>query len=153
MATTTHLSLEERLDRQESRAEIDALGANYCRGCDGRDAKVFMSIWHEDASYDVGGPFSAYQGHEQIRVGLQEIWDALAETHHWPANATVEFEASDRASGRSDVGFELVDNDGRFVVGAASYDDRFERRDGVWKIAHRKVDIHYRRAVSAEMYD
>jgi ketosteroid isomerase-like protein len=151
--TTTATSLEERIDRQESRDTINDLVANYNRGVDSRDADLFMSLWHEDATYDVTGPFDAYAGLEGIRRGAQDIWDALAETHHWTTNVVLEFEDSDHVSGRSDVGCELIDNAGVFVLVAASYRDRFERREGVWKFTQRDVDIHYRRTVTAESYD
>ena len=33
--------------------------------------------------------------------------------------------------------------DGQALTVAATYTDRFERRDAVWKIAHRKVTMHH----------
>lgn len=32
---------------------------------------------------------------------------------------------------------------GAYVTGAAIFDDRFERRDGVWKLSYRKVDVNH----------
>lgn len=153
MATNAQLTVDERLERQESRTEIADLVSHYCRGCDTRDPELFMSIWHDDAAYNVGGPFGAYQDHAGILAGIQEIWEALPETHHWTTNLVLDFSDSDHATGKCDVVCECIDHDGKFLLISASYDDTFERRDGTWRIAYRDLTLHYRRSVPYEMYD
>ncbi len=153
MATNTRLTVEERLERQESRNEIADLVSNYCRGTDLRDPELFMSIWHEDATYDVSGPFSLYQDHEGIRAGIDEIWDAFPETHHWTTNLVLDFADADHATGKADVICKCIDHDGKFVMMSASYQDTFERRDGTWRFALRYLTIHYRHNVPYELYD
>jgi len=153
MAVNAEPSLEQHLAEHESRIRIAELVANYCRGCDGRDEDLFMSIWHPDATYAVGGPFDAYEGHEGIRRGIHEIWASLPETHHWTTNLVVELSDGDHAHGESDVVCHCIDNDGVFMLVAASYHDDFDRRDGIWRIAHRSLTLHYRRAVETRDYD
>lgn len=33
--------------------------------------------------------------------------------------------------------------DGAYVTGAAIFDDKFERRAGVWRLSYRKVDVNH----------
>ena len=33
--------------------------------------------------------------------------------------------------------------DGAYVTGPAIFDDRFERRDGVWRMSYRRVDVNH----------
>ena len=43
-----------RLDRLESRYEIEALVSNYCHGFDKRDYERFLSIWWDDCLWKIG---------------------------------------------------------------------------------------------------
>jgi 3-phenylpropionate/cinnamic acid dioxygenase small subunit len=146
-------SLEERIDELESRAAINELLAEYCRGCDTNDEEAFIAIWHDDAQYPLGPLFGEFKGHDGIREAIHIIWDALPTTRHWTTNAVITFQDADHARSRSDVTFECTDTQGRFLSGAATYHDEFERRDGVWKFTKRVVDTQYRNLVEVANYD
>ena len=59
-----------RLERLESRYEIEALVSNYCHGFDKRDFDRFLSIWSDDCVWKIGPPFGDFSGHEGIHEAL-----------------------------------------------------------------------------------
>jgi hypothetical protein len=87
-------SIEERVQVLEDREAIRELIAKYCRGVDGRNEDLFMSIWSDDASYRIGGPFGDHTGLEQIKGILHGLWSAFTEMHHWATNVVIEWSRS-----------------------------------------------------------
>ncbi|MEX2236129.1 MAG: nuclear transport factor 2 family protein [Dehalococcoidia bacterium] len=141
------VSLEERVQELEWREAIRRLIADYCHGVDKHDVDRFMNIWQEDAAWEIGGPFGDYYGKAEVRHCLVDlIWPALPETHHWTTNLVLEFDGSS-AKGMCDVDCTATDSEGRPLLIAASYFDDYERRDGDWKIAKRKVELFYQTPV------
>lgn len=134
-----------RLDEQESRVAIRDLASNYCHGFDKRDFERFLSIWWEDCTWNIGPPFGSFSGHEGIRQAVLEVlWPAWAMTQHVTSNLVIHFDDSDHAHSLCDVdctGVLASGPEATFV--GASYADRLERRNGLWKIVERTVDIHY----------
>jgi gamma-hexachlorocyclohexane dehydrochlorinase len=154
MAISAAQSVEERIDAIESRFAIDRLVSDYCHGCDKKDIDRFMSIWHEDAVWEIGPPYGDFHGGERIRHAMEDlVWGALPETHHWTTNLVVDFESPDLANGVCDVTCEGVDTEGKTILIAATYNDRFERRDGRWAIALRHVDLFYFKPIVLEDAD
>ena len=134
-----------RLERLESRYEIEALVSNYCHGFDKRDFDRFLSIWSEDCVWKIGPPFGDFSGHEGIHEAIHEVlWPAWAQSQHVTSNLVVEFDGAYSATGICDVDCMglLADSDEATFVGA-TYRDRFVRSEGAWKIAEREVTIHY----------
>ena len=139
--TDAALDLAERIERLESRGAIGDLVANYCHGLDKHELELFASVFHADAAYVAGGAFGSYRGLDEIRRAATDvIWGALPRTAHHTTNLVVAIDG-DRATGRSDVAGEADDPDGNTAAFTATYDDVYERRDGVWKIAERHVEI------------
>lgn len=137
----TQLSLEERLDRIESRTAISALVAGYCEGVDRKDNERFFGLWHDDAAYLIPGGRGNFYGAEGIRQSQQVIAQAWKQTYHWTTNHTITFETSDRATGRSDVFAICQHHDGTKVsLVGGTYVDTYERRIGDWKFAERLVN-------------
>ena len=136
--------LIRRVDELESRAALRDLVTDYCRGFDSHDWETFVSIWHEDAIWEIGPPFGTFEGHAGIREAVMDILYPLwRETHHLTSNLKVEFDGPDRASGVCDVDCMGATKDDIVQMISATYSDNFERRDGAWRIARRKVQIHY----------
>ena len=137
--------LAARIDRIESRYEIEALVSNYCHGFDKRDYARFLSIWWEDCLWKIGPPFGDFSGHQGIQEAIHDVlWPAWAQSQHVTSNLVLNFDGPHTASGLCDVDCMglLTDGPEATFVGA-TYRDRYERRDGVWKIAERAVAIHY----------
>lgn len=135
--------LIERLDRVESHQAIARLAANYCHGVDLHDENLFLSIWHDDALWSIGGPWGDFKGTEEIQLALRElIWAGLPETHHWTTNLVVDLQG-DQASGICNVNCAATDMDGRAIRIAATYRDRYERSGGEWRIGERAIELFY----------
>jgi hypothetical protein len=128
---------DARLERLIAEAEIRRVISRYCRGIDRMDLDLVRSCYHDDA-HDEHGSFSgtvdAYL--EWVRP-LLEKYDA---TMHLIGNQLVDFDDADTAwvetygmsvhRSASDKPHLNLSTGFRFV-------DRFERRDGEWRIAHR----------------
>ena len=137
--------LVARVDELESRAAIRDLASNYCHGFDKRDFDRFLSIWWPDCVWDIGPPFGRFEGHRGIRKALHEVlWPAWRESHHLTTNLVMAFSDPDNASSVCDVDCvgTLQAEPGCQMVGA-TYSDTLQRRDGLWKIVRRAVQIHY----------
>jgi len=130
-------SAAERLDEIESRVAISALVAGYCAGLDHRDYDGFTALWHADGDYRIPGR-ADYSGAEEIRRSLHVIDEIWLRNWHWTSNHTVTFIDPDRATGRSDV-FSIGEEraTGGTCFTAATYEDVYERRAGVWRFASR----------------
>ena len=137
-------ALERRIAEIESRNAMRDLVSNYCHGFDRRDWDCFIGIWHEDAVWDIGPLFGEFHGHEGIRKAVQEIlYPVWRESHHLTTNLCITFIDDDHAKGISNVDCMGANPDDEVQMVGATYLDQFERRQGVWKIAHRAVEIHY----------
>ncbi|MGW8813438.1 nuclear transport factor 2 family protein [Gordonia terrae] len=146
----TETSLAARVDRLESRAAITKLMADYCHGIDKRDLELFSSVWHPDAVLGMGEGLGAHDGIDAIEHFVRDlVWvELLPESHHWTTNLSLDFDDADRARAVSDVLAAATDASGVRVTIAATYRDRFERRDGVWRFARRDSQIHYQLPVA-----
>ncbi len=63
--------LISRVDQLESRASLRDLVTDYCQGFDNHDWDQFISIWHEDAVWEIGPPFGTFYGHDGIRQAVR----------------------------------------------------------------------------------
>lgn len=117
---------------------IRAVLATYCRGVDRADAACLRPCFWDDAAVDYGG----YQGAAQPFCAL--LPDAIAawgQTHHQIGQTLIDWRGGDMAAVETYVtAFHFpADGAGREMTYVGRYWDRFERRDGVWKIANRVV--------------
>lgn len=132
------------LDHLLSRFALQDLTTDYCLGFDKRDRDRFLGIWWDDCVWEVGPPFGAFTGRDDVARALDEIlWPAWAVSTHYNTNLRVDFDGPDAASGVSDVYCIGNTSDGQSQTVAATYTDRFERRSGIWKIARRHVKMHH----------
>jgi hypothetical protein len=137
--------LRQLLDEQSIRRVL----ARYCRGIDRLDQDLVRSCYHPDAT-EAHGTFTG-----DLDEYLTWVWKVLGRydaTFHFLGNVLIEPVDDDRARcetygvahHRTTAGGAL----GNLVTGFR-YVDRFERRDGEWRIAHRtavtewtSVDAH-----------
>jgi hypothetical protein len=138
-------ALVARIDELESRIAIRDLASDYCHGFDKRDYERFLSIWWEDCVWDIGPPFGRFESHAGIHQAIYDVlWPAWAETHHLTTNQRVTFIDTDNATSICDVDcMGMLNDDPNCQIVGATYSDRLQRRDGVWKILQRDVQIHY----------
>ena len=77
MTTAAEISTLERLDRLESRIQIDELLSGYAFGCDRHDAERWLSVFSEDADWLIGGELGNPIGRDAI--ASPSVWvDSIA---------------------------------------------------------------------------
>lgn len=145
--------LLNRIDELESRAALRDLVTDYCLGFDTHDWDRFISIWHADAVWEIGPPFGTFTGHDGIHAAVHDVlYPVWRETHHLTTNLRLKFDDPDHAHGICNVDCMGATQDDVVQMINATYTDDFERREGVWKIARRGVEMHYFNAIpGAEM--
>jgi uncharacterized protein (TIGR02246 family) len=142
MSTTESTTLEQRIQALEDRNAIIELAAKYNRGVDSYDEDLWMSVFHDDADYNIGDTFGDHKGTDEIRAILHTLRGYFKEIHHYATNVVVEIDG-DVARMEVDADVTATDGKGRALMLAASYVDRAERRDGVWRFALRDITLHY----------
>jgi hypothetical protein len=127
--------LQDLVDRQEI---LDCV-LRYARGVDRRDYDLVLSAFHEDA-IEKHGPF---YGHPREFVDwIREFTAGRDSSHHMIGNHLVEIDGDVAhaetyfRSGRLKGNVACL-SEGRFI-------SRFERRDGVWRIARRETIVDWR---------
>ena len=135
----TDRALQELLDKQA----LYELVCRVSRATDRADIELMRSLYHPDA-IDDHGPF----------VGtIDEFIEARRDTlfnpekrpnpvQHAITNALFEIHG-DIAYGECYAEARRVDDGELWIEGIARYIDRFERRDGEWRIARRRIVLEY----------
>ena len=120
--------------------EIQRRLVDYCRGVDSGDAALVASVYHIDGTDDHGS-FKGL-GVEFAKYVTRRLTERYQATMHTIANPVIDFVGSDLAHVETHVCARHRREDDRGTVletFGGRYVDRFERRCGDWKIAHRVV--------------
>lgn len=128
-----------------ARQEIADVLFRYSRGVDRLDLDLVRSCYHPDA-YDDHGAFKGNLD-EFIKVSPAFLskWTA---TQHFLGNMLIEVDGDIARAETYAVAFhrrEDADGNGKDDIMGIRYVDRFERRDGEWKIAYRATVADWRR--------
>jgi len=131
--------LSARLDELEARQEITAVLYRYARGWDLLDEQMIRSCFFADAEHQ----HSSFKGrsHDFITRALPMVAGTRS-TSHAISNVMIEISGNAAVSDcyflahHRRVNAEGSDEEDYFLGGR--YLDRFEQRDGVWKIARRR---------------
>jgi SnoaL-like domain len=107
----------------------------YCRGVDRADEDLINSAFHADAIDDHGTPRPATKLARGVATGRQR------QLMHFTGNVLIELDGDTAFVESYFISFSPHDEDGvtSTRTRAGRYLDRFERRDGEWKIAYRRV--------------
>jgi hypothetical protein len=116
----------------------------YCRGVDRCDEALLRSVYHPDAT-DEHGPFrgSGDEFASFVVTTLRQHFDA---TMHVVGNVAIELDGDAAGVESGVVAYHAGEAPGggrHLVTVGGRYLDRFERRDGEWKIARRVVVIDW----------
>jgi ketosteroid isomerase-like protein len=126
----------DRLALTADKLECTELVTRLARAIDRCDAALLAELFHPDATDDHG----RFQGTaSEFIAWVIPLLRTMKQTQHVIGQCLIEVDG-DRAVGESYfVAHHTVPGpDGDlFSLAAGRYLDRFERRDGVWKIAHR----------------
>jgi hypothetical protein len=130
----------------EVRAAIDRVFNAYALGMDMRDTDRFLTAFHPDGTWLIGSAVGTGElngsGHEAIAASLDRLWSLEQLVMHATTNHDVVIQDDSHATGQSHAVVMGVTHEGRFFIDAVVYpEDRFECRDGVWRLAHRRVDV------------
>ena len=135
------------LEELSARAEIHDVLLRYCRGLDRVDMSLVRGAFHEDAY--VQFPKSLHVGSvDGFVTFLSEEMPRFVRTMHFLGNSLIEFDGPDVAHAETYLnGFHQASQrhhwNGDFVKLWARYLDRFERRDGRWLIARRRLLVDW----------
>jgi hypothetical protein len=137
---TREAALDELLDKQA----IHEVVLRYCRGVDRMDRELVRSCYHDDA-VDHHGNFEG--GVEEL---LDWMWQTTAKfdiSMHLLGNQLIELHGDVARVETYGIAFHRGDPDKRHrnLTNGFRYIDRFERRDGEWKIAQRVVVTEWTR--------
>ena len=108
----------------------------HARGTDRCDEELMRSCYHPDA-IDDHGDFKGL-GHEFAAIVAKRRGTPLGQ--HALSNMIFDIRG-DVAFGETLVTFHGTKPSGQLISGFGRYIDRFERRDGEWKIAYRRTTL------------
>lgn len=142
--------MNDTLQRLADRAEIQDCLGRYARGVDRGDWELMRSTYHPDA-YDAHGDYKGSV--DGLMQWLDERFAGVDNSMHFLGNCLIEFAGPDHAFVETYFGSSrlrapteaeragLQPNDMLCREAWGRYADRFERRDGQWRVAHRIVVI------------
>jgi ketosteroid isomerase-like protein len=133
-------------DRQAIRDLVN----NYCRAVDRMDRELLLSVYHPDAIDDHGHFTGGVEAFADWAFGYHGSYQ---EAHqHIVANHTCEIDG-DVAHGETYWIFVGRNRQSpRITLSGGRYIDRFEKRDGQWKIAARKCVVDWGGGASDELH-
>ncbi|WP_212723027.1 nuclear transport factor 2 family protein [Nocardioides jishulii] len=126
--------VQELLDKEEIRQVMYA----YARGTDRCQADLVRDAYHPDA-WDDHGNFSG--GREHVVETIMSRGATAPVSMHHLGNVLIELLGDTAHVETYFVAHQVLERDGRSFtrMRAGRYLDLFERRDGRWRIAHRRV--------------
>jgi 3-phenylpropionate/cinnamic acid dioxygenase small subunit len=134
------------LQQVADRAEIEQVAYRYIMALDTRDADLYVSVFTEDAEYDVEG--TIYRGHDELRgivLGLQRSREAaiaegrpVVDLYHSNLNPVIELISANEA--RLQAYWQTLrkaeDNSMR-IGGMGRIEDMLVKTDDKWRIKKR----------------
>jgi hypothetical protein len=127
----------ERLSELLAKQEIHEAILRYFRGVDRCDAELITSAFHPDAVIEHGG--HTWLGNEVGSILATMVRNGTKRSTHVVGNHLIEVDGSVASSETYMVCYLLREDErGEYlIVRALRYIDRFDFRDGAWKVAHR----------------
>lgn len=147
---------EEMLRELVVKDRLHELEMAYCRGVDRRDPTLLQSIFFEDAIEEHGDMYSG-SATEFARWVFRDLLPKYELTAHYVLNEWYRVEG-DKAEGETHrLSYHrerAADGSATESIAACRTFNRYESRDGVWKISHRSVvrDWVTRRPVDDSLY-
>lgn len=123
------------LEELEARTAIEDCLKRFARAVDRQDWRAAREAYHDGAFDDHGffkGPPDPFLAH------IAKMHEVQQHSMHFNTNVLIEFQAKDRAFVETYV-LVLQRFADRRVTASARYLDRFERRSGAWRVAHRTL--------------
>lgn len=137
-------SIEDRLDRIESRTAIEELCMKYCIACDDRDVESLADCFTKDVRVVATNGSMDAVGHGAVMEMFDRLFQVRGPGFHWTHDRTITIDPdnADRANGVILAHAETCPA-GRVSIAGIRYSDRYERTGGQWRIADRVLDFVY----------
>ncbi len=123
------------LEELEARTAIEDCLKRFARAVDRQDWKAAREAYHDGAFDDHGffkGPPDAFLAH------IEKLHREQDHSMHFNTNVLIEFQSKQHAFVETYV-LVLQRFRDRRVTASARYLDRFEKRDGQWRVVHRTL--------------
>jgi SnoaL-like domain len=132
-------TLEERIRAIEDREAIRELTARYCQLAVGGRAEEIVALFTREGVMESGDTLGRGRAEllELYRSSFRELCPIPFVHNH-----VIELEG-DHATGFCSLELRTVES-GEAMTAAGHYEDVFEREDGVWRFAHRKLVFYHR---------
>lgn len=139
------MSESATIEHLVARQQIADVIYRYARGIDRMDFDLVRSCYHPDAYDDHG----AFRGNvDDLIAAAKEFLARWTATQHFMGNMLIEVDGERGRAETYAVAYhrrEDAEGNGKDDVMAIRYVDRFEKRNGEWKIAYRVVVNEWRR--------
>lgn len=136
-------ALAARLQRLEDRAAIEELIARYAIAVDDRDLEALGALFTPDAAFRSKDGVMDARGRELVLEQFRGRFQALTISNHFSHGHILTFgEGSDEAQGLISAHAEVWRN-GRALIAALRYEDRYRRHEGCWRFADRLLSFLY----------
>jgi hypothetical protein len=142
--------VQELADRQ---AILDCLN-RYARGLDRKDLDMLRSVFHPDATDHHGGSIDYHPAAEALIADWQVRDAHRTFSQHLLINTSIDLDGD---VAHAETYFQLIvglkpgarPDQPRLGLSGGRYVDRFERRNGEWRIARRVLIVEYEAALDA----
>ena len=139
------MSIDELLDREAIREAM----AQYARGIDRQDADLVRDAYWPDG-WDAHGSHEGTP--EEFVAFVQRNWPQFRMQHIFGQHHIELMGARAHVETHFVAHHRLLDSGVEYVLGGR-YNDRFEKRDGMWKVRHRVVVFDWRKQWITEALD
>jgi ketosteroid isomerase-like protein len=123
------------LEELEARTAIEDCLKRFARAVDRQDWKAAREAYHDDA-FDDHGFFKGSP--DPLLAHVAKLHEQQHHSMHFNTNLLIEFQSRERAFVETYV-LVLQRFADRRVTASARYLDRFEKRNGQWRVAHRTL--------------
>jgi ketosteroid isomerase-like protein len=134
--------LEKRIERLESRFQLDELVSAYCMACDDHDMVRLRSLFTDDVRiWSKDGVMNA-SGIDDVMQMFVNMFAIRGPSFHWTHDHTIRVSGPTDAEGLIMAHAETTPHD-TVSLAAIRYRDKYRKEQSGWKIAERELSFLY----------
>lgn len=135
-------TLEARVALVEDRVALRELISRYNFAIDDRDLATVATLFTDNAFFGSADGAMGARGPQAICEQFKGRFSVLGATNHFSHDQVLTFESATRARGTVASHAEVWRNE-RAMLTALRYSDIYEKHDGAWRFAERKLSFMY----------